>query len=256
MKILGLDVETTGLDTKHDVITEIGAALIDENFEVKDTYEKLVYEKDYPELSSEIQILTGINPNDLKNHGVSYETALAGLVQFAGPDIDIIVAHNASFDKQMLKGQSMRQNLTQFKWLFQLPWICSYRDVQHPDRFKCRKLAHLALDYGVAIDPNKMHRAAADVEVMFKMLARANVNWEKTIARSKSPDIIVKAIVPKPFGPSGDGGKGKDHVRGLQFRWQKIDDKEYPKLWVKKVKQCDLEDLREQCKPYSFEVIQ
>ena len=79
MLVLGLDLETSGLDFTKDLIIEIGAILWDtKEKSPKKIYNELIY-YDQLELSSEVQNITKINSEDLKNYGVPLSDALKTL---------------------------------------------------------------------------------------------------------------------------------------------------------------------------------
>ena len=211
--ILGIDVETTGLDPERDEIIELGIVLWDwkEKKPLKIVSEYVKGEKDIPEY---IQKLTGIS-NDIRNILGWYD--ISG-IQFALKQLlkmnPIIMSHNAKFDSSFIQKIVDTSRHT---------WICSMSDIDYPEHCKSRKLSYLASDHGF-INPFS-HRAVFDVLTMLEIVK--NYDLDKMIENSKSPKIILKALVSYE-----DNHKAKN----LGYRW--ID-----KIWQKEIRknQYDME---------------
>lgn len=253
-----IDFESTGLDVQKDRITEIGAILFnEENPKAALEYGRLIYEPGYPELTPEIQDITGITPEELMLKGISFVSAFGGLIDLFALKgwPDVFIAHNKAYDEALFKWEMKRHKVQLFEQfnkidvekMFDIPWLCTIDDVKHPEKFKCRKLAHLALDYGVVVDPNVLHRAVDDVRLLVLMLTAGKMNLESMRLYASQPWVIVRAMVPKPFGPSGDGGKGKDAAKACGFGWEKppgLFDVSWPGFWVKRIKEAEFDDTR------------
>lgn len=96
------DLETTGFSSKHDMITEIGAAKIREG-RVVDSFSSLVNpEKKIP---YEVVEITGIT-NEMVENERTIDQVLPEFLDFIGDAV--VVAHNAAFDIGFMKEQSMR----------------------------------------------------------------------------------------------------------------------------------------------------
>ena len=96
------DLETTGFSSKHDMITEIGAAKI-RNGVVIDSFSTLVNpQKKIPFVVVEI---TGIT-NEMVADQPTIDEVLPKFLDFIGDAV--VVAHNAPFDIGFMKEQSMR----------------------------------------------------------------------------------------------------------------------------------------------------
>jgi DNA polymerase III epsilon subunit-like protein len=253
MKVCIVDFETNGFNPVTDRATEIGALLVDtKDYSAPPGVGTLLYDKDYPPQPEVIVQVTGITDVMLKEHGRPFPWALSQITamfeEHGWPDY--FLAHNAVFDqgffqwemkryKEMLTGVYDMKTLQR---LFDLQWICSIQDISHPEKFKCKKLSHLALDYGMAIDPKTLHRAFDDVVLLANMLAHVDINWNTTAERLKMPWLVVRAMVPKPWE---DNGAGKDKAASLGFRWENLGDKKYDKMWVKKIKEVDIKSESE-----------
>lgn len=230
MKVLGFDVETTGLDTASEYIIEVGAVLFDVDTVGTWTPLKgesfLIYEQSYPQLSELIEGLTGITDSILKLEGISFNTAMIAIDELA-MGAELICAHNAQFDFAMLDSQCSRFKLGLH--MLEKPWICSIKDVESNEAKTCKRLSHLALDYGVTVDPTVLHRATDDVALMGKMLTAAHIYAGDMHIYSQMPEITFAAIVP---GPWVDGGKGTAAAKLAGYRFDS--DK---KKWLKTVKE-------------------
>lgn len=237
MKVCGIDFESTGLDTNKDRITEIGAVIFDtdKNWEVVSEFNSLVWEPNYPKLTPEVIAITGITQAMLEKDGKAPGEALKALGAFTA-EVELFVAHNAPFDQALLLAELKRLGVTSKK-----KWVCSARDLKTNRQFKSWRLAHLALDYGVTVNPKLLHRAVDDVKLMGSMLAEAKADINEMIKYMETPDIIIRAVIPKPWE---DGGKGKDAAKELGYSWQqpKGSDKTYQNFWVKIIKEDELDE--------------
>jgi len=242
MRLLGLDLETTGLDTANDRIIELGAVLWE-----TDTKRPLVtigvflYDKTYPKLLPVITELTGIDQSMLDEFGTDPKKNfewLEGFVSKHHPDY--IVAHNGeNFDKPLFLAE-LRRNNVDAPNLTTIPWIDTKADLPHTKEPGSNQLKHLAMDAGF-VNPFA-HRAVFDVLTMLRVLSDHDI--QKVIECSKIPFVVVRAIVSYD-----DRQLAKDH----RFMWENIGDMKYPKMWVKRIKEDKLEQLRKDC---SFKVVQ
>lgn len=244
MKVLGFDVETTGLDTAKDFIIEMGAVVFDVQeglWEPIFGVSKLIKEPSYPELTDEIKELTGIE--SLEGAGSFLEAYAAISPLLAG--VEVIIAHNARFDRAMLRANLERMGLMDTPF-HKLPWICSIDDLVAVQKYKCKKLSHLALDVGVAIDPSTLHRADADVRLMGQMLTKLKADPQAMLDFSRIPEIIIQAQVPHP---KYDKGVGIAQAKACGFGFKQIRgvDEVFDNLWIKKIKEPDFETERTKC---------
>lgn len=230
MKVLGFDVETTGLDTASEFIIEVGAVLFDVDADGVWTplkvESRLIYEQSYPQLSELIEGLTGITDKNLKSGGIGFIKAM-GIVDELAMQAELVCAHNAQFDFAMLDSQAKRFKVGLH--MLEMSWICSINDLESNASKTCKRLSHLALDYGVVVDPNVLHRAADDVTLMGRMLTAAKADAWKMHIYAETPEVTFIAQVP---GPWVDGGKGTAAAKAVGYRFDPAD-----KKWKKKVKE-------------------
>ncbi len=239
MKIVAIDFESTGLDVTKDRIIEVGAVscIFDTELRIEAAYSTFVYEPDYPELPPEVVEVTGITPEKLKSEGGPFLGMWEFLEKFSH-GADYFLAHNKNFDQGLLFAELNRRSLA----LPKVPWLCTIEDVEHPEKFRCRKLSHLALDYGAAVNPRLLHRALDDVKLMIEMCQVAQFDFNKIGERAKIPWVIVRAKVPSPFGAKNDGGVGKDKAKACGYSWEKVYGmtQVFDKSWVKRIKEADI----------------
>jgi len=255
MRLLGLDFETTGLDTQNDRIIEIGAVIWDSDKRKPLMMENiLVHDNTYPELEEVITRVTGLEDCDLFEFGVAPLLAFLRLNSMAKMDIAYVLAHNGNaFDKPILESELESAGIYNSK-ILELPWLDSRLDIPYDEPPQSNKLNHLSGDVGFT-NPFK-HRAIFDVLTMLKyffecnaeeaMRALAKVNLEKAIAYSKIPNIVVRA---------GVSFNKKDLAKAQSFRWQTIGNKEYPKQWVKQIKENEFDELEKACDETGFKII-
>lgn len=234
MLVCGLDFETTGLDLKNDRITEVGAVLwdTDRNVPVR-LMSQLIYEEGYPELTPEIIELTGIHPQDLTGFASSPKTALVELLGSFFNHAEAIVAHNGLlFDKPMLEEEAKRQGVK----IPERIWIDTTTDIEFPPHITTRKLTHLASDHKF-LNPFE-HRALFDVCAMLKIASQ--YDWNQMMTYAKTPTLTVRADTTF---------QQKELAKKQNYRWNAEQ-----KIWVKSIKEFQLEETRKAAQAAGFGV--
>jgi DNA polymerase-3 subunit epsilon len=152
-EFLAVDTETNGLAGDRCEVTEVGAVLVGGG-ELHDRFASLCAVR--APLSRGVQRLTGIT-QAMVDEAPEAEIVLADLV--AALDGRVLVAHNASFDRRVLRQACERQGL---EWP-DPPTLCT---VALARRFAPlagqRRLAALADALGIEV--HTTHRALADAE--------------------------------------------------------------------------------------------
>ena len=217
MRILGLDLETSGLDPIKNYITEIGAVLWDTATQ-KPIYifnEYLKTRGTFEPVSKEITQLTGITNDHLLEFGVEPTYAL-NLLRELSKKAEYVVAHNGTlFDKPFLDTAMDKMNLAKVT----KPWIDTKIDVPYPDSITTRKLTFLATEHGF-VNPFA-HRAILDVLTMLKVLSHYDI--DEVAATSKVPTINIRAMV---------SFEDKDKAKERNYYWD--GDK---RIWFKAIKE-------------------
>jgi DNA polymerase-3 subunit epsilon len=244
MRLLGLDFETNGLNTSEDRVTEIGAVLWDVPTKTPLLMEGIyLYDDTYAPQPDDIVRLTGITDATLQEFGVHPRVGFARLEEIcASFKPSYIVAHNGeNFDRPFLKRELGRLDLLA-PTLADLPWIDTRADIPFDIEPDSRRLKHLALDQGF-INPFA-HRAVFDVLTMLRVLAGHDI--AKVIEYQKIPFVVCRAMV---------SFNEKELAKAQRYSWEKIGEKVYPKMWVKRVKENLLEQEIETCKKGGFQSV-
>lgn len=213
-----VDVETTGLDPEKDTIIELGMI----EFGISDGMPPVILnmygalqDPGCP-LSDDIAKLTGLTDRALKGQEVnwSYVAQMWSRAQ-------IIVAHNAAFDRSFLTKVPQLKSLGGH-------WACSVRHIDwHRKGFESRKLNYLAADHGF-INPFA-HRALFDCATTFRLV---EPHLRELVQRSYEPEIKIKAV-GSPF-------ETKDILKANHYRWDGDQ-----RVWHKTVLKDQLEGERQ-----------
>jgi len=216
MLVLGLDLETTGLDFESDEIIEVGAAVWDtEQKKPLRVFSELV--RPHQPVPEEITKITGISQDDIQSVGQAPEAVFKQLLDLAD-GCNYVVAHNGKdFDKRFLD-----KALKEFGMSLDLPWIDTMFDIPFPDSIKSRKLTHLCADHGF-LNPFS-HRAVFDVLSMFSVVSQYQFNEIEELYKSPQRKLIAKVSFEE-----------KDKAKQAGFRWDPGQ-----KHWYKTLKECQI----------------
>ena len=240
MLVAGIDLEATGKDPQKASITEIGAVLWESDGWIKmGEYSTLVYAPEYPAQSQEVIRVTGITDEDLKTKGVLPQRALKQFLTFI-QDAQYCLAHNVSYDKVLLECELEKYKIVGAPLASN--WICTLVDVPYPEWYVCKKLSHLALDHGIMVDPQKLHRAIGDVTLMGELLNIGEYSIERILEYKRMPWVYIQAIILPPWK---DNGEGVAKAKAIGYGWERArqtDGPTFAKQWVKRVKKNKLEE--------------
>ena len=182
MKILGFDVESTGLDPKKDSITEMGLVLYDTDAKAPVRISGFLVKGGL--ITAEIERITGITQAMLDTYGYPPDKAFAALSSMS-KQADYLCAHNSPFDKSFVAAKDPA--LADAK-----PWIDTRTDLP-PEAYKKGKsasLKYLCCDHGFLYSA---HRAVNDVLAMLELLSMYDLDI--IISRSQIPNVEVRAVV-------------------------------------------------------------
>ncbi|MBO5397329.1 MAG: PolC-type DNA polymerase III [Clostridia bacterium] len=152
-----LDLETTGLSSKNDKITEIGVIKY-KNGEKIGEFECFVNpERPIPEKVVEVTHIT----DEMVKDAETIDKVLPKLIEFLGDSV--LVAHNADFDTGFL-----RHNFEQYGYKFDYTYIDTLRLAKaiFPE-YKKYKLGIIADNLGIKVDV--AHRALDDVKTLVEV---------------------------------------------------------------------------------------
>lgn len=233
---LYVDTETTGVDVAKDDILEL--ALLPFTFTRDGIFQVLpglnyLNDPGRP-LDDKIRSITGITNEELKGQSINVDE-----VDTLVKTVDIVVAHNAGFDRKVVE-----------RWMpvfATKPWACSQQDVPWRTEFDAvtERLEALAMMLcGVFYDA---HRALADCQIGVHVLATAQDQegrsaWSRLYENAFKESLRIWAV-GSPFST-------KDKLSGRGYRWNGGQDGR-PKAWHKQIspEQLDEENrwLREEC---------
>ncbi len=224
MLICGIDFETTGLDSKLDRITEVGAVLMDWESGVPFRMLSRLVHPGRP-IPLEVEKLTGISDELVSLYGFS-ESEVMGELCLMIEEADYAMAHNGTaFDSLFFQESLKRIGLRPPQRL----WLDTKTDIRYPEAITTRNLRHLASEHEF-LNPFA-HRAVFDVLTMLKVASRYNL--DEIIARAKEPTIYVQAVV------SFDD---KDKAKARGYYWCAP-----RKIWWRTFKESDYVVEREAC---------
>ena len=191
--VLFLDCETGGLDPTKDRLIELG--LVSWSIEhacVVKAWSALVQGP-----SNEAESANHIPPKALAL-GLPLPTVLDYARKVAA-GADVIVAHNASFDRSFLPELSR-------------PWVCSMEDLKWTDDPKgFASLVSLALNFGLGV--SHAHRALTDcitLARLFERLVERGVDIRAFLAHGLRPKAVFRSLAPF---------EDKDKVKSFGFHW-------------------------------------
>ena len=235
--VLGLDLEgihqdlaNAGINFQTDRVSEIGAVLWDWKFgQPVKIFDQLINEPGRPDISEEIEELTGISDQMLNQYGHRGEAIATILQQLAKliEQADFLMAHNArEYDRPMLEAMYKRHHVEFPRKV----WIDSATDIEYPKKIKSRSMAMLEHAHGF-INPFP-HRAVTDALAMLKVAHHYDV--ERMVALAKSPIVKVAAKLKAPDWKNRQEVEKfnviKNKVAKSRFKWDP--DK---KIWFKNI---------------------
>ena len=216
INLLILDTETTGLDIENDYCLEVGSIL----FHVKSRSVLaqqsflLPVEKNNAENINKIPAEITRLPQPIFEAIKYFES----LIKVS----DVIVAHNAEFDKKWFGLDKLPQ--------IDKPWICSMDDILWPaDRqLKIRpSVRDLALSYGVPVW--NAHRALTDCIYLAEVFKRCT-ELEQLLMRAQEPKVLVRADISY---------EQRHLAKNAGFRWNDP----IKGAWSRRISRRDLEQI-------------
>ena len=200
-----IDVETTGLNQKTDVIIEIGLRLFQFNrlngdlLKVVEGYSSL--QDPLRPLTEDIKRLTGITDEQLKGKQIDWKKVEELLLKS-----NVVIAHNAGFDRPFLD-----RTVSASK---ECHWVCSFKQVDWSEKgFFTSKLEFLSIYHGFYVGA---HRALNDADALLHLLSFLDLGTKRSyldelLQRARKPVVLVSAN-QSPF-------ESKDALRARGYRW-------------------------------------
>ena len=205
MKMVILDTETTGLSHAKDRIIELAMLRVDVDtltgLPVGDVQIYDGLEDPGQPISQEVSQITGISDEMVRGQALDMARVDALLA-----DADLVVAHNAGFDRPFCEARC--------PGFAALPWACTFADIDWKKEGRgSAKLEHLALHQGLFYEA---HRAEVDCHALLAVLMAPLISDGKTgLARLAdavaSPSFRLLAT-QAPFD-------AKDVLKARAYRW-------------------------------------
>lgn len=204
-RVLILDTETTGLSHESDRIIELAMLLVSVDAATGRPFGPVEIFEGFedpgmpiPEVAKQV---TGITDEMVSGQRLD-EARVQALIERA----DLVVAHNAGFDRPFVEAR--------FPGFAHKPWACSFADIDWKAQgAESAKLGALAQDRGWFYDA---HRALVDCHALLQVLASPQADGGGTglarlIAAASRPSYKLRAT-GAPF-------EAKDLLKARGYRW-------------------------------------
>lgn len=234
MRLLGIDLETTGLDHAKDSVTEMAWVIKDvgdpKPLSVRTYFIKPPDAVGPEYISDAIAALTRIKMSHLTEHGRTLTTVMGRLAHdLEHFQVDTIVAHNGeNFDRPFLRGKTTDCNPKDLASVFDRTWLDSSLDIIYPSDCRYTNLMFLAA-YHEFLNPFP-HSALFDVMTMLRICELYDM--EKALARAREPWVTVQAVTSYPQ---------RHLAKERRYNWENLGAQHYPKAWVKRIKANEVE---------------
>lgn len=201
MNVLIIDSETTGLDSKKDVVIEVGAVL----WSVK---HRTMIECFSAVLNAEknpAENVNGIPPAMLAERDPDDTTCWVKVAEMAC-EAGAFVAHGAQFDKDWCGLEIAEHDTGAAK-----AWVCTIEDFVWPKPTPSRSLVSIALAHGVGVVA--AHRAINDCLTLVRLFeALPDVDARISAAMKHAQLPRARVVARAPF-------EQKDIVKAHGFHW-------------------------------------
>ncbi len=180
-RLLIVDTETTGLDPEQDHCLEVGAILFHVSSRVVLAQQSFLVPVEVNKAEAINQI-----PADVTRLFQPWEMGLEYLKELIVAS-DVLVAHNAAFDKQWFGKPPLPEVLK--------PWLCTMEDISWPSERMISSrpsVRDLALAYEVPVWA--AHRALTDCIYLSEVLRRCT-NLDELLLEGMEPRRLMKAEV-------------------------------------------------------------
>jgi DNA polymerase-3 subunit epsilon len=207
-RALVIDVETTGLSTETDDVTQL--AMLPFDYEantgrILTVHKALAFEElrePAVPISEEASLITGFT-NDMVAGKSIDDAAVAGVVA----DADLVIAHNAYFDRPMVERH--------WGCFAEKPWACTLSCVDWlREGLGAGKLDYLGMQFGWFYDG---HRALADCEACLALLAqtlpKSGRHVMEVVREAALQDDYLVCAVDAPYDL-------RDKLKRRGYRWR------------------------------------
>lgn len=221
MKVLIIDTETTGLNTKCDRVIEIGVIL----YSVPHRTTLFQFSTLLNAPGNAAEHINRIPPAVLPEICINTQQNFINTLQQLAQAASYVIAHNAAFDEQWFDDTHLPV-LTNVS-AEPLKWLCTLDDFIFPQQTRQgENLVSLALNHGIGV--SSAHRALTDCQLIAALFDRMD-NLEEMIRRAIRPKALYKAQVER---------KDKDLAKTAGFRWNPDN-----KTWTRRMATADTVNL-------------
>jgi DNA polymerase-3 subunit epsilon len=207
-RALIVDVETTGLSIETDEVIQLAMLAFD--YEVESGRILTVHKDDAIdalreptiEISEEATLITGLTRDMVKGKMIA-----AKAVQNAVADADVVIAHNAAFDRPILERH--------WACFADKPWACTLTSIDWlREGFGAGKLDYLGLQFGWFYEG---HRALADCEACLALLAMTlPKSGECVMSKVREAALDIDYLVRAVDSPYEE----RDKLKQRGYRWR------------------------------------
>lgn len=221
-----IDLETTGLDPRSDEIIEVGVLIV--SFTSEDGFIKIDFTNNQLQqpnnpISEEITKITGITNEDVEGKIIDWH-----LLKDQLANINLIICHNASFDRNFMELQTpdFFKSLIESK-----PFACSSRGVDWSSLgYEGAKLEYLNLKMGYFYEG---HRALIDCYATLNLFTSRPEAFEELKEKARQKEFLICA--------TNASFAKKDELKKRNYRWS-AGDGNLPKSWWIAVPEKDYEE--------------
>jgi DNA polymerase-3 subunit epsilon len=208
-RVLILDTETTGLDSRSENIIELAMLAVDLDLQTGQLVGEVEVYEDFEDpgrpIPPEITKLTGITSKDVQGQKLD-EAKIKDMVERA----DLIVAHNAGFDRPFVEN---RLEVFEHK-----AWACSFAGIDWKAQgLGSAKLEFLCSELGWFYDA---HRAQVDCHALLRVLSSPLKPYAEIKPLNGLQQLFKSAenarTVVKAFGSPFET---KDKLKARGYRW-------------------------------------
>jgi DNA polymerase-3 subunit epsilon len=205
-KICIIDTETTGLDTSQCEIIELGYQIIE--FDSQGFFYKVLCAKNFlqepeGEISAEVTQVTGITLDDVKGQSIPWQEVEEDMA-----NVQLCVAHNASFDRPIL--ERFNDVFISKVWgcsVAQIDWFNLAKISSRSQEFLCWKAGKFFYD---------AHRALDDVQALTQLLQQPISEPPMPALNFLLQTVRLQKVLIKATGAPFEV---KDNLKSRSYRW-------------------------------------
>lgn len=233
MLILCFDLETSGISAKTSKILELAYVLKrvgeDRPWLMRTHY---IYDASWGDdfIPKEAQLVNGIHPDICRRFGEPLSRVAFEMNSVIKTHkVDALMGHNArSFDLPFLLHHIESLSTDHWDAIKSTPLIDTMRDIEYPKKCKSKALSYLCADHGFL--NGGAHAALHDVLATLRLAEHYDL--KSALVTSQEPSAIYK---------SNTVYETREKAKEAGFSWEKLEDRNFPKSWVKRLRESEIE---------------